>query len=121
MKNDTYVNFDYLKELTTGNPEGMIVMLQAYLEETPKLLNDMKTGIESGNWLAIKNAAHSMLPSFPMLGMKPEYEEIAREIQDNASKKESLKEIDKLFPQLESVCDKVMSELQKELAVLKKK
>jgi HPt (histidine-containing phosphotransfer) domain-containing protein len=121
MKSEAYVNFDYLKELTTGNTEGMIVMLKAYLEETPKLLEDLKNGISSKDWTAIKNAAHSMLPSFAMLGMKHEYEDTARQIQDLAAKKENIKLISELFSKLESVCEKVMLELQDELSRLDKK
>lgn len=121
MKNDTYVNFNYLKELTTGSADGMVVMLKAYLEETPRLLNNMKEGIDSGNWDAIKNSAHSMLPSFPMLGMKHEYEEMARQIQDQAAKKENLKQIKELYSQLDSVCEKAIAELQSELTKLSKK
>jgi HPt (histidine-containing phosphotransfer) domain-containing protein len=121
MKDNAYVNFDYLKELTTGNTEGMIVMLKAYLEETPRLLDSMRDGVESSNWDTVKNAAHSMLPSFPMLGMKKEYENMAREIQDLAHKKENLPQIKALYTELKSVCDKALTELQNELDSLSKK
>ncbi len=120
-KNSPYVNFTYLKELTLGNAEGMIVMLQAYLEETPKLLGDLKRGLEKNDWPAVKNAAHSMLPSFPMLGMETKYEEMARNIQDHAAKQEKPDEIKKLFSELEIVCGKAMQELEAELKELEKK
>lgn len=120
-KNSAYVNFGYLKELTLGNREGMIVMLQAYLEETPKLLGDLKRGIENNDWAAVKNAAHSMLPSFPMLGMEKRFEEMARKIQDLAARQEEPKEIKKLFSELELVCGKAMEELETELSTLEKK
>ncbi len=119
-KNPAYVNFSYLKELTLGNREGMIVMLKAYLEETPKLLGDLSLGIEKNNWRAVKNAAHSMLPSFPMLGMDSKYENMARKIQDLAAKQEQPKEIKKLFSELEVVCKKAMEELGSELSILEK-
>ena len=120
-KNLPYVNIDYLKELTLGNREGMIVMLKAYLEETPKLLGDLNRGIEKNDWPAVKYAAHSILPSFPMLGMETKYEEMARKIQDHAAKAEESKEIKKLFSELEVACEKAMNELESELAELEKK
>ena len=119
--NSPYVNFDYLKELTLGNREGMIIMLKAYLEETPTLLGNLKIGIEKNDWPAVKYAAHSMLPSFPMLGMETKYEEIARKIQDHATRAEESKEIKKLFSELEVACEKAMHELESELAELEKK
>jgi len=110
-----YVNFDYLNELTTGKPEGMVIMINAYLEETPKLINAIKRGIELKDWKAVGAAAHSIIPSFSMVGIDPEFEEMARHIQELASKKEQPEKIRELFGKIETVCIMAMEELEHEL------
>lgn len=117
-KSHKYINFDYLKELTIGKPEGISIMVKAYLEETPKLIHAMKKGIESKDWSAVAAAAHSIIPSFSIVGIDPKFEGIARKIQEYASKKPDPKNqeiIKDLFSQIENVCSHAMEELKHEL------
>jgi CheY-like chemotaxis protein len=112
-----YTNFDYLKELTVGKPEGISIMIKAYLEETPKLIQTMKRGIETKDWPSVGAAAHSIIPSFSMVGISPEYEEIARKIQEYSTKKNPeshAEEIKTLFTKIENVCSLAMEELKQE-------
>jgi PAS domain S-box-containing protein len=113
-----YTNFDYLKELTIGKPEGISIMIKAYLEETPKLIQTMKRGIESKDWASVGAAAHSIIPSFSIVGISPEFEEIARKIQEYTTGKNPeghLGEIKESFSKIEDICNLAMKELKQEL------
>jgi PAS domain S-box-containing protein len=110
-----YVGFDYLNHLTQGKSDGMMSMIKAYLEETPKLLEKMKHGIEIKDWPSVGAAAHSIIPSFTMVGIDPEYEVMARKIQQYSSKKEKPEEVKELFSKIEKVCTLAMEELQQEI------
>jgi PAS domain S-box-containing protein len=114
------INFDYLNELTVGKPERMLVMMNAYLEETPKLLNAMREGIASKTWKEVGTAAHSLIPSFTMVGIGSEYETMAREIQELTGQKklsdEDERTVRDLFAKIENVCSLAMQELQQEVS-----
>ncbi|HXB41861.1 MAG TPA: response regulator [Bacteroidia bacterium] len=112
---DKFINLDYLKQLTNNNQEAMSGMIKAYLEETPGLLNTMKKGIETKNWKAVAAAAHSLIPSFTMVGLGVEFEDMAREIQKYAGKNEKTKTIKELMSKIEFACTSAMNELQQEL------
>lgn len=128
QKNDTmdesngqiekYVNLHYLKELTGGKQDGMVLMIKAYLEETPDLIQAMKKGIETKEWEKVGGAAHSIIPSFSMLGMNSDYEKAAKLIQEYTFKKENLDKVNELFIKLEKACEHAISELENELIVL---
>jgi PAS domain S-box-containing protein len=113
-----YVNFDYLRELTFGKPEGIASMIRAYLEETPRLLEAMKKGIEVQDWESTGAAAHSLIPSFSILGIDLVYEDMARKIQESSSKKEKPEYVNALIHKIEEVCNMAMLELNQELAAI---
>jgi PAS domain S-box-containing protein len=113
-----YVNFDYLRELTFGKPEGIAMMIRAYLEETPRLLEAMKKGIELKDWESTGAAAHSLIPSFSILGIDLVYEDMARKIQESSSKKEKPEYVNALIHKIEEVCNSAMLELNQELAAI---
>jgi HPt (histidine-containing phosphotransfer) domain-containing protein len=113
-----YVNFDYLKELTGKNPDGLVSLVKTYIEETPKLIEKIRQGIQKEDWKSVGAAAHAMIPSFSVIGMGTEFEEKAREIQDLSDKKENFERIRELFSQIEKVCSLALEELEKELPTL---
>ena len=117
-KKQQHINLDYLVELTAGKQEGMILMIKAYLEETPDLILTIKNGIKKKDWTSVGRAAHSIIPSFSMLGMDKEYETAAKLIQEYTTKNENLDLINDLFLKIEDACKNAIKELQNELAVL---
>ncbi len=117
-KKQQHINLDYLKELTAGKQEGMILMIKAYLEETPDLIKAIKEGIDKKDWNSVGRAAHSIIPSFSMLGMDKEYETAAKLIQEYTTKNENLELISGLFLKIEDACTHAIKELENELAFL---
>lgn len=112
-------NLDFLRQLTKNNPDMIAEMIHVYLEETPQLIKTMKQSLEKKDWESLRAAAHSIIPSFATIGMSEDWSEMARNIQDMASKKENPEEIKKMLQKIGRVCEDAYAELKHELTVLK--
>ena len=113
-------NLGFLTQLTKGNPKMIMEMLKVYLEENPKLLNRLRTGLDNMDWDSIARTAHAIIPSFSTLGMDKSFATMARRIQELAEKKEEPELIRGLFSKIEAVCLQANEELEQELVVLEK-
>ena len=120
------VNFDYLKRITK-NEARMAEMIGLYLQEIPQLVQTMKKAIAEKDWIALKRATHSIIPTFATMGMNPEFEEITKAIQamavtlisvgDGAST-ETMTSVHTLFSKIETVCALAARELEEKLIAL---
>ncbi|MDI9311037.1 MAG: ATP-binding protein [Limnohabitans sp.] len=115
-----YVNMSYLLKLTKSNPELITEMIGVYLKQTPSLVKTMKQSFLNNDWTLLEATIHKMIPSFAIMGMRPEIAEIAKKIQEFAQKLEASKDLDKLIQQLEKICNQTFIELEIELNNLKK-
>jgi NTP pyrophosphatase (non-canonical NTP hydrolase) len=60
-----------------------------------------------------------MIPSFSIVGLNPNFEAIAKKIQEYANSQQIVHEIDDLVSQLENVCGQACEELKEELERIK--
>jgi two-component system, chemotaxis family, CheB/CheR fusion protein len=129
-KQETCINLDYLKRVTKNNPVVITEMIKVYLEETPRLLENMKQAMDAENWETLKLVAHSIIPSFSTMGIDKKFENKAKKIQEYAislmeknldaeTKKETIAVIHDLFFKIKSICTRSCEELKKELLVVK--
>jgi PAS domain S-box-containing protein len=79
----TCVNFDYLKRVTKTDAR-MAEMITLYLQEIPQLVQTMKKAIAEKDWISLKMATHSIIPTFATIGMNSEFEDITKSIQSMA-------------------------------------
>ncbi len=124
----TCVNFDYLRRITK-NEVRMAEMIGLYLQEIPTLVQTMKKAIAEKDWIALKRATHSIIPTFATMGMSPEFEDIAKTIQamavtlisvGNGASTETLTTLQGLFLQIETICALAAGELESKLLLLAK-
>jgi PAS domain S-box-containing protein len=113
------INLDYLKTRTKSNSDLMIEIIALYLEQTPLLINEMKQSLELKDWDSIASAAHRMIPSFAIIGLSKDFEEMAKSIQEYARTHEKLDEIPGLVSKLENVCLMACKELEMEVDKIK--
>jgi HPt (histidine-containing phosphotransfer) domain-containing protein len=113
-----YTNLAYLVKVTGGSVDSIKEMIQIYLNQTPGFARSLREGIRSGDWESVKSAAHSLIPSFTVMGIDTYYESIARKIQENAIKKKDQERTCKLIEAISHVCDIACQELEEELARL---
>ena len=114
-----YINLDYINHRTKSNPKLMMEMIGIYLEQTPPLIHAMKQSLVNQDWDLLHAAVHKMIPSFSIMGIHVDFENMAKKIQDFAVVKQQNDEIENIFLQLENVCTQACKELEVELENLK--
>ncbi len=109
------INLDYLNLRTKSNPVMMIQMINLYLKQTPLLISSIKQGMKDKDWNSLYIAAHKIIPSFSIMGIDQDFEEMAKKIQEYANTREQEHEIQKLVNTLEDVCMQACEELEEEI------
>jgi len=114
-----YVDLTYLNQRTKSNPVLMQEMIALYLEQTPPLVQAMKQSFQVQNWPALHAAVHKMIPSFSIVGINPDFENMAKKIQEYAHAELQNETIHDLVFQLETVCTQACQELEEALLTIK--
>ena len=113
------INLEYLNARTKSNPKLMMAMIDAYLQQTPPLIIAMKESFENKDWQLLKSSVHKMIPSFSIMGMSTEFEDMAKKVQDQAIAHENIEEIGNLVSELETICTLSCKELEIEFNHIK--
>ena len=112
-------DLDYLTLRTKSNPALMIQMISLYLEQTPPLISAMRKGFEEKNWQSLYAAVHKLIPSFAIMGIGVDFENMAKKVQEYASTQKQFPEISDLVLQLENVLEQSCEELKVEYNTIK--
>ncbi len=112
-------NLTYLNHRTKSNPKLMMEMIDLYLLQTPPLITEMKKSFESQDWDMLHAAVHKMIPSFVIIGINADFENMAKKIQEYASMQIKMGEIKDLVSGVENVCLQACKELEDELKQIK--
>lgn len=115
VEKERSTNLAYLRIRTKSNPNYLKEMISIYLMQTPILTNLMKTSFIAKDWKTLSSVVHKMIPSFALMGMNPEYEEMARKIQDFPNNQLQILTISGMVFRLEAVCEQACMELKGEL------
>ncbi len=113
------IDLEYLIHRTKANPQLMMEMIAAYLEQTPPLIIIMKKSLADKDWNQLYSAVHKMIPSFAIMGINPDFENIAKKVQEYASTQKQTDGIPFMVRQLEKVCNQACNELEKEFIRIK--
>ena len=119
VKKLQFVNLEYLSQRTKSNSKLMVEMIAAYLEQTPPLIKSMKQSFQDKDWNLLQAAVHKMIPSFSIIGMSNDFENMAKKIHEYAIKQLQHEELDELVLQLENACTNACRELESELERIK--
>ena len=120
-KNSKYTDLMYLTHRTKSNPKLMLDMISIYLEQTPPLISIMKQSLQDKDWSTLQSVVHKMIPSFSIMGISKDFENIAKRIQEDADNiQKQAKAIPDLVLQLETICVEACKELKEELIHIKK-
>jgi PAS domain S-box-containing protein len=112
-------NLAYLMQRTKSNPALMSAMIDAYLEQTPPLIQTMRQSFEDKNWELLHAAVHKMVPSFAIMGISNDFETMAKKVMDYAKAQQEMDTISDFVLQLEDVCTRACDELREELTNFK--
>ena len=113
------IDLEYLMRRTKSNPKLMMQMISLYLEQTPPLISAMKLGFLNEDWSTLYSAVHKMIPSFSIMGISHDFENMAIKVQEYARAREQMEGINELVLQLEIVCVQACKELEEEYNTIK--
>jgi CheY-like chemotaxis protein len=108
-----YTDLNYLKRCTKSNSALMMEMINLYLEQTPPLLDKMKQSLHDKDWELLASVVHKMKPSFLIMGIHKDFENMAKKVLDYARSQTHLDELPELVGQLDNVCTQACEELQR--------
>ncbi len=114
------IDMAYLLHRTKSNPTLMMEMITAYLEQTPPLISAMKQGLKDQDWKSLHAAVHKMIPSFSIMGISTDFENMAKKVQEYASTQQQTDTIHDMVLQIENICAQACKELQEEFNTIKK-
>ena len=113
------IDLAYLIHRTKSNPTLMMEMISLYLEQTPPLVMAMKQGFQNKDWNTLYAAVHKMIPSFAIVGIISNFENMAKKVQEYASTQQQTGNIHELVLQIESICEQACAELTEEFNTIK--
>jgi PAS domain S-box-containing protein len=114
------IDLGYLMQRTKSDPQLMMEIISLYLDQTPSLVNSMKQGLIEKNWQLLYASVHKMIPSFSIVGINKDFENMAKKLQEFASSQKYVDEIHDLAAQLENICNQACRELNEEILNIKK-
>ena len=112
-------NLTYICRLTKSDPTLMMEMISLYLKQTPTLISAMKQSLQDKDWRSLYSAMHKMIPSFSVVGISTDFENMAKKIQEYARTRQQVEEIPDLALKIEKVCAQACIELEEELNTIK--
>jgi CheY-like chemotaxis protein len=112
-------NMDFLKRHTKSNPALMMEMISLYLEQTPPLIRTMKQSLYTKDWNLLSGTAHKLIPSFSIVGINPDFENMAKKVQEYAGTRQQTEKIHDMVTQLEDICNQACIELREEVNMIK--
>lgn len=118
-KTKKYIDLAYLNQRTKSDSNLMLEMISAYLEQTPPLIYTMKQSYLNEDWDTLHASVHKMIPSFSIMGINSDFENMAKKIQEYAHEQMKNDTIHNMVLQLEMVCTHVCKELEDEYNLIK--
>ncbi len=79
----------------------------------------MKQSLRDQDWKSLYSAVHKMIPSFAIMGISTDFENMAKKVQEYASTQQQADGIPNLVLQLENICNQACLELEVELNAIK--
>ncbi len=97
----------------------MMEMISIYMQQTPPLIDTMKQSILDEDWELLGAAVHKIIPSFSIMGMNPELEDVAKKIQEDAKANQFTDKTAEMVGLLETSCSQACGELEIEFNIIK--
>jgi len=108
---DHVTDMHFLKQLTSNNPDKQKKYIGMFLENAPKLLDNIDKALVAKDYSTIKIAAHSLKPQLSYMGVKEEISKIFL-IEQSAGEAAHFDTLPQLIINLKHLCLKAFDELK---------
>ncbi len=109
------INLSYLKQISDGNDEFIIEMIEIFLNKTPLALEEMNEHFKQRNWEELRQIAHRIKPSFTYIGLHDIQKALGEIERLTLDTPEEPKNVDVLLTQVQNVSNSIFSQLRYEL------
>jgi PAS domain S-box-containing protein len=115
-----FVDLSNLSRRTKSDPKLMMEMIALYLTQTPPLIVAMNEGLHDKDYSKLQSAVHKMIPSFSIMGISKDFENIAIKVQEDVDNIQRHRHgMHESVIKLEKVCTEACKELEKEFNKIK--
>ncbi len=104
-------NLSYLKEISGGDEEFILDMIQTFIENTPIEIATLRNYIKEEKWDLLGENAHRFAPSLQFLGLVS-LRPVINQIEDFSFNRKNLDQISSLIDKLDTECNLVSEELK---------
>ena len=80
----SYVNLDYLHELSGNDKDFEKVMMEQFVQQIPVEIASLQTAVESQDWISAKKVAHSLKSTVSYMGLADELHPSLQDIEKAA-------------------------------------
>lgn len=105
------VDLSYLNEVSSGNSEFIIEMIDIFMQQTPVYVQQLTDAIAKKDWTAIAQVAHKIKPTLGFMGIDSA-RDIMVQIENDARNQENYESIVFNFTQSSDVFSTVYSKLE---------
>ncbi|MXV15384.1 Hpt domain-containing protein [Hufsiella ginkgonis] len=106
------LDLSYLNDISGGNVEFMVEMIDIFLEQTPIYFQQLSEAIQESDWKQVAEAAHKIKPTLAFMGVDHAREEM-QVLEKNARMGENLGTIEPAYQSLIKTCDQLFIKLEK--------
>ncbi len=107
----SYVNLDYLHELSGNDKDFEKVMMQQFVQQTPAEIAALQEAVEAQDWLSAKKIAHSLKSTVSYMGLIDELHPYLQDI-EKAAVSDNPSEIPAKFTHVKLVSDQAVKEIE---------
>jgi HPt (histidine-containing phosphotransfer) domain-containing protein len=112
MKGNFY-DLEYLVEISAGDEAFIRDMLNEFIENTPKVIDELNSLSDSKNWESLYYVAHKFAPTFDFVGAHQIKNEIIT-LEKNVKELKNLNDIPTLLFNIKTFSNNIILELKKD-------
>ena len=112
--NTGVIDLTYLIEMLEGNKKFIKEVIELFIKNIPPDLILLEEAIKKQNFIAIKDIAHKLRSSVPLMGLENELDPVLSAMEEKGKSKMDIEDIRLLYTQLYTVCSKALIEAETE-------
>ncbi len=109
---EKYCDLTYLKEISEGNRDFEIKMINTFNRDVPSMINEVGAALKDKNYDQVRAIAHKMRPSIDFMGISS-LKGVLKDLEKFAAEKVNLDKLPRMFEQVKNTCEKAGIELKK--------
>ncbi len=109
-------NLQYLEEISSGDHEFIIDMLNDFVKNTPNVLGEIDNCLSTSNWSQLYKTVHKFMPSFDFVGAENIRDDL-RKLEQFTKTQTNLELINPLLLNIKAFCDDIILEIKSDFKI----